>query len=121
VSLRFVRPDAGKTTPHTPLGKIEEWTSYAYLMVVLYATLLYLLSAMLFPGKEHDGIDFEERFFATRRWYFDLLLLFLVIDLQDGLLKGTAHFWNLGVLGPRYLIVNANLAAAFVGGLVTAH
>ena len=34
------------------LGQIEEWTFYAYLMVVLYATLLYLLSAILFPNRE---------------------------------------------------------------------
>lgn len=98
------------------LSQVEVWTFYAYSVVVIYATLLYLLSAILFPGREHDGIDFEERFFSRRRWFFGFLLLFLVIDTLDTLLKGTGH---LSDLGPRYLILNLVFAAAFVAGMAT--
>lgn len=100
------------------LSQVEEWTFYAYLVVVLYATLLYLLSAILFPSREHNGIDFEERFFSRRKWFFGLLLFFLVIDLLDTLLKGTGHLSN---LGPRFLIVNLVFAAVFIGGMATAN
>lgn len=99
------------------LNALEEWTFYAYLILVLYATLLYLLSAILFPSREHDGIDFEERFFARRRWYFGLLFLLPVIDTLDTLLKGEGHLWD---LGPRYLIINVVFASAFLGGMATA-
>jgi hypothetical protein len=98
------------------LGQIEEWTFYGYLVVVLYATLLFFLSALLFPSREHDGVDFEKRFFARRKWFFGLLIFFLVIDLLDTLLKGEGH---LGDLGSRYLILNWIFAAAFIGGMVT--
>lgn len=98
------------------LGQIAEWTFYAYLVVVLYATLLYLLSAILFPSREHDGVNFEERFYSRRKWFFGLLVLFLVFDLLDTTLKGAGH---LGDLGPRYLILNSVFAAAFIGGMVT--
>jgi hypothetical protein len=79
------------------LARVEEWTFYAYGVLVLYATVLFLMSAILFPSRGHDGIDFEERFFQRRRWFFGLFILCLIINVPDTLLKGTDHLSDLGL------------------------
>lgn len=78
------------------LADVQEWTFYAYAVVVVYATVLFLMSAILFPSREHGGIDFEERFFARRRWIFGLFILGLIINVPDTLLKGDEHLGELG-------------------------
>ena len=98
------------------LGALEVWTFNAYLVVVLYATTLFLLTALLFPTREHNGIDFEERFFSRRNWFFGMMVLSMLIDVFDTALKGGGH---LGDLGGRYLI-ELGLGASFCfGGMMT--
>jgi hypothetical protein len=52
------------------LGTIMVWTFGVYLFVILYAFLVFLLCALLFPTSfsGHDG--FKGYFYAKRAWFF---------------------------------------------------
>lgn len=99
------------------LTAVVEWTFYAYAILVFYATVLFLMSAILFPSRSHDGIDFEERFFARRNWFFGLFILSLAINVPDTLLKGTVHFGSLGLGFWSYSL--SSLVICLVGLLTT--
>jgi hypothetical protein len=98
------------------LVTVEEWTFYSYGILALYATVLFLVSAVLFPSGSYDGIDFEERFFARRKWFFGLNLTWLAIDQLDTLLKGFDHYRNLGL---DFLFTVALAASLFSAGLIS--
>lgn len=98
------------------LNTVGEWTFYAYAVLVGYATVLFLMSAILFPSRGHEGIDFEERFFARRGWFFGLFIACLVINVPDTLLKGTEH---LGELGAGFWAYSASSLLFCLVGLLT--
>jgi hypothetical protein len=84
------------------LTRIEVWTFQMYIFVILFAVTLYLLCALLYPVSL-DGYDgFKDYFYSRRRWFFGLSIVFLLIDVGDTLLKGTAYFAS---LGPEYIVV----------------
>lgn len=93
------------------LEGVEEWTFYGYSVVALLATALFLLSAILFPSGSYEGVDFEERFFERRRWFFGLQLVWLGIDQLDTLLKGVDYYRTLGL---EYPIAVAILSVLFL-------
>ena len=83
------------------LSKIAQWTFALYLFVLVYAVLIYLWCALLFP-RDLVGYDgFKGYFYSRRAWFFGLLLAGQAIDVADTLLKGLAHFRS---LGPSYLV-----------------
>lgn len=79
---------------------VQVWTFQLYLFVLVYAFLIYLLCAWLFPEQadQHDG--FRNYFYSRRNWFFGLLIAYLLIDLVDTSLKGPAHFASLGLEYP---------------------
>lgn len=50
---------------------ITEWRLPLYLFILLYAVVLYLLCAVLFPSGE-EQTDFREIYFQNRRSFFGL-------------------------------------------------
>ena len=95
---------------------VEVWTFQLYLFVLAYAFIIYLMCAWLFPGEtdEHEG--YKVYLYSRRRWFFGLLVAYLLIDLIDTLAKGPAHFASLGLEYPIATSFFAALAivAAFV-------
>lgn len=82
------------------LGGIETWTFPLYMFVIIYAVLVYLLCALLFPI-DFSGYDgFKGYFYSKRAWFFGLLIITNVIDLCDTLLKGWEYFASLGLEYP---------------------
>jgi len=86
------------------LTRLEAWTFQVYIFVVLFAVILYMLCALLYPVSL-DGYDgLKDYFYSRRGWFFGLSMLFLLIDVIDTLLKGADYF---GRLGPEYVVVRA--------------
>lgn len=78
------------------LAEIEVWYFRDYVFIVLYAVILYLMCAMLFPS-DLDGYEGYADYFLSRRvWFFGLFAASSVVDVYDTLLKGTDHFFRLG-------------------------
>lgn len=66
---------------------VEEWPMYQFLFVILYALLVYLLAAALFPGSGNYEQDYRQRFNNNRIWFFSVWLATGLIDLVDTNLK----------------------------------
>lgn len=92
------------------LSKVEDWTFSLYLFVLLYATVLYLICALLFPKDLDDYDGFKAYFYARKGWFFGMSLLGVILDVCDSLFKGLDHFRS---LGPGYSIIMAITAALF--------
>jgi hypothetical protein len=86
------------------LGAIESWTFLIYFFVVIYAFVLFLVCALLFPVNLEHNTSYKDHFFSMRVWLFGLLGLTYLLDLVDSLVKGLEYFLN---LGPEYLITSA--------------
>jgi len=80
-------------------------------VVLLSATLIYLLCALLFPSDLDGYSGYEEYFISRRRWFFGLLTTYLLVDLADTWFKGAEYFANLGLEYPIQ-------ASVYIGGAV---
>jgi hypothetical protein len=99
------------------LVKLEIWYFPNYLFVLLYAVVLYLACALLFPSDMDDYSGFEDFFISRRAWFFGLLATSNVIDLYDTWMKGTEHFDNAGT---AYLVLNStNFTAAVIAAITS--
>lgn len=90
------------------LNDIEVWTFGAYLLVILYAFLIFLICALLSPVKVSGYDGFEEYFYAKRAWIFGTFLAIQFVDIGVALIKGVDYFLELGALyyvGEVFIIV----------------
>lgn len=68
-------------------SSLEEWTFYNFLFVTLYAIVLFILAAMLYPWDVPTDFDYEEHFFKNRAWFFGLFVAAWCIDVPETTLK----------------------------------
>ncbi len=98
------------------LSHQSHWNFSLYLYITLYALLLYLLCALVFPESLPEGSGYREYFYARRRWFFGLLALMFVVDIGDTLIKGQAYLQQ---LGPEYWFRNVAFVLASLVAVVT--
>lgn len=93
----------------------QPWTFYLFVFVLISPTILYLASLLLFPSEADldKTVDYKAHYYANHRAFFIAFLLFTPVDFVDSLLKGVAHFLELGT---QYYISGA----LFFVGLTTA-
>jgi hypothetical protein len=89
------------------LSRVAHWDFGLYLFVFAYASMYFLLAAMLFPDGVEADAGYEDLFMARRGWFFGLVALTELADIADTWLKGAEHLHS---LGPAYTIR--------IGGLV---
>jgi hypothetical protein len=78
------------------LGQLGRLTFDLFVFVVFYASLFYLLCALLFPDDMKDYTGFEDYFYSRRRWFFGIFALINAVDMIDTLLKGWPYFRSFG-------------------------
>jgi hypothetical protein len=66
----------------------------------MYAILLYLLCALLFPDDMSDYSGFRNYFYSRKKWIFSFMALLFSVDVADTLLKGLRYFRMLGPVQP---------------------
>ncbi len=98
------------------LSETGQWSFGLYCFVLVYAVLIYLSCALLFPRDLADYAGFEDYFLSRRAWFFGVALASIVVDMIDSLLKGLAHFRE---LGPQYPIAMIALAVLFAVAIRT--
>jgi hypothetical protein len=74
----------------------QAWTFQLYVFVLLYAVIIYLRAALLFPDSLEGYDGYEGYLYSRRGWFFGLAIAQTLIDVVDTLLKGWAHFLSLG-------------------------
>lgn len=83
------------------LHKVVEWTFPLYFFVALYAVLMYLLCALMYPVDLSDYRGFADYFCTRKSWIFGVMALLFTADIGDTLLKGVPY---LKTLGPVYYV-----------------
>lgn len=83
----------------------------AYLFLVCFCSLFFLLSTLLFPAAMEDYAGFEDYFFSRRKWFFGILALVYALDLADTAIKGLDYAGTLGWEFPWRNIVYITLCA----------
>jgi len=92
---------------------LEDWSAYYYLGITLYAIVMFLMAAMLYPYDMHDDIDVEAYFFKNRTWFFSLMIIAWLLDIPETVGK---EIVGLRETPPRYYIfVSTMIALAIVG------
>jgi hypothetical protein len=81
------------------LAHHSAWRFEVYAFVLFYATLNYLLCAVLFPNDLDGYTGWRDYFESRRAWFFGLLALSFAVDVVDTGLKGHAY---LAEFGPAY-------------------
>jgi hypothetical protein len=101
------------------LSEVQHWTFAAYVFLILYAAMYFLLSTLLFPSDIAEYGGFEAYFMSRRGWFFGLLAATFLMDVVDTALKGASEFQ---ALGPEYQVrlgvsLIACLAAMRIGSV----
>lgn len=99
------------------LHDLTRWTFQTYLLLLLYAFVIYLSAAVLFPHELEPGVSLEAYFIGRRRWFFGLQMLWQTLDGVDSLSKGMAHAQSLGI---EYWVSEAVFIALCAVGMKTA-
>jgi hypothetical protein len=61
---------------------IAEWNLLLFLFILMYAVVMYLLCALLYPTGEERS-DFKEVFYEKRKWFFALWVIAILMDIVD--------------------------------------
>jgi hypothetical protein len=93
------------------LSETQQWSFTLYVFVLIYAFLIYLWCALLFPRDLVGYAGFKDYFYSRKGWFFGVGLAGIAVDIADTLLKGVDHFRSLGMLYPTMM---ATLAILFL-------
>jgi hypothetical protein len=96
----------------------EHWLFFQFLLLILYAIMLFLLASLLYPWDLPNDFDFETHFFETRPWFFSVLALAWVIDIPETLLKSEGGLRDLPQL---YIILAFTLIGMSIGGAISSN
>ena len=98
------------------LVHFADWQFQVFLLLALYALLLYFLSWTLLPDQVDPHSGYRERYYLRRNWFFGGLIAVFLIDIADTSLKGPELFVRLGT---EYWIRNAGFIACSVIAMLT--
>lgn len=82
------------------LAGVTEWTFNLYLFVVIYALLLYLLCALVFPESLDRDDSYRDYFYRRRGWFFGVLIAVYAVDYLDTWIKGADYLHSFGIEFP---------------------
>jgi hypothetical protein len=93
----------------------EEWSYFQFLLLILYAILLFLSASLIFPWDFSDGFDFEDHFYQTRPWFFAVLAMAWCIDIPETMAKSGSDLRALpqGYIAFACTHIVLNIIAAF--------
>lgn len=78
------------------LRRIEDWHFGAYVFILSFASLYFLMAMLLFPDTLPDHAESESFFMRRRDWFYGIFALSFAFDLFDSMMKGQAHLQGLG-------------------------
>jgi len=65
----------------------QDWSFFEFLLLILYAIVLFFAASLLFPWDLTEDFDFEAHFFETRPWFFSVLAFAWCIDIPETVIK----------------------------------
>ena len=91
----------------------QDWSFFQFLLLILYAIVLFLLASLLYPWDLPTDFDFETHFFDTRPWFFSVLAIAWLIDIPETVSKSQD---SLRDLPPGYAVFSGTLIATSIVG-----
>ena len=94
---------------------LQDWPFFNFLLLILYAVILFLAASLLYPWDLPNDFDFDAHFFETRPWFFAVLTAGWIIDIPETFLKSVG---SLRDLPAAYLgLALTNIALSLLGAL----
>ena len=72
-----------------------DWSFFEFMLLILYAVVLFLAASLLYPWNFPEDLDFEQHYFDTRKWFFSVTAFAWVIDIPETVLKSDGGMRNL--------------------------
>jgi hypothetical protein len=91
-----------------------DWSLLLYLVVIIYATLLFFVGLVIQPSTIDQITSYKEYYYSHRRWIFSLLIAISLWDFVDTLSKGSNHFLDLGIEHRVGNVLNITAAAVAI-------
>lgn len=93
----------------------QEWAYFQFLLLIVYAILLFLSASLIFPWDFSDNFDFEAHFYETRPWFFAVLAAAWCIDIPETVIKSDSELRGLpdAYLGFVFVHIVLNVVATF--------
>ena len=93
----------------------QDWFYFQFLLLILYAIVLFFSASLLFPWDLPDDLDFEEHFYDTRPWFFSVVTLAWCLAIPETYLKSDDRLRD---LPEAYLVfVLTHLVLGLIGAL----
>jgi len=64
-----------------------EWQFFHFLLLIVYAIILFFAASLMFPWDLSPDFDFEAHFYDTRPWFFSVLVAAWCLDIPETVLK----------------------------------
>jgi len=93
-----------------------DWSLSIYLVVIVYATLLFFASLVLQPTNLDGTSSYKEYYYSNRRWIFGLIIAFTLWDFVDSTIKGVDHVLGLGT---EYIFILIGVPSACAVAIIT--
>lgn len=74
------------------LSRITYWTFENYLILICYSGIFAMLSSIIFPDNVGDHKKLEQYFRERKNLFYGLMLMLLLIDVLDTLIKGDSYY-----------------------------
>ena len=66
---------------------LQDWSYFQFMLLILYAILLFFSASLIFPWEISGDFDFEKHFYETRPWFFSVLFLAWCVDIPETMAK----------------------------------
>jgi hypothetical protein len=100
-------------------SEVSEWQLLLFFFILIYATCLYLLCAVLYPTDHLGKVDFKTVYMNNRRAFFLLLVFTMLVDIIDTRWKITIGLTAVGLL--HTVIWVTVIAGSLIGAKVKNH
>jgi hypothetical protein len=90
-----------------------EWSLSLYIIIIVYATLLYFASLIIQPSNIEGISSFKSYYYEKRHIIYGTWIALTAWDIVDTLAKGTAHIFELGlfyIAGQSISLVGSGIA-----------
>ena len=75
----------------TSWNRLRVWTTELFFFLTFYSILVFMLASQLYPAEFPADMDFENYYFANRKWIFGMLAAACLIDVPETVWKQIAH------------------------------
>ena len=90
---------------------LQDWSYFQFMLLILYAILLFFCASLIFPWEISGDFDFEKHFYETRPWFFAVFVLAWCVDIPETMAKSDGGLRGLPEAYLAFSVSQITLAA----------